>query len=143
MEMEDDLLEHPVVQQILSFGKLCFKMMFQGCTLRLQLASNKGCGLIRFQLDCSELAFQQQQRRRPSCFAGYEDTVGPEGVATAFRQHLESKDLDPSRVAVTDQTVGNFLEFFLAQQSGRFCQSDEGETSLVALLLSTKLAGKL
>ena len=65
--------------------------------------------------------------------------MGPEGVATAFRHYLESEDLDPSRVAVTDQTVGNFLEFFLAQQSGRFCQSDEGETSFVALLPSTKL----
>ena len=46
MEMKDDLLEHPVVQQILSFGKLCFKIMFQDCTLRLQLASDKGCELL-------------------------------------------------------------------------------------------------
>ena len=64
-------------------------------------------------------------------------------MAQAFRHYLESEDLDPSRVTVTDQTVGNFLEFFLAQQSGRFCQSDEGETSPVALLLSSTLAGKL
>ena len=43
-----------------------------------------------------------------------------------FNKYLEIQDLNPSRLKVTDEAVNDFVDFFLAQESGRLCQSEEG-----------------
>ena len=61
----------------------------------------------------------------PSTFAGYEGAA----VVGFFAKYLACQDLNPSSVKVTDQTVNEFVDYFLAQDTGRCCQSDEGAVS--------------
>jgi len=54
--------------------------------------------------------------------AGYEG----EAVAEFFSKYLQYQDLNPSSIKVTDQTINEFVDYFLAQDTGRCCQSEEG-----------------
>lgn len=54
--------------------------------------------------------------------AGYEEAP----VAKVFAEYLAANDLLPSRVGASEQNIGEFLDFYLACDSGRTCQTDEG-----------------
>lgn len=92
--------------------------MFQDCTL---LATSR----LPY---CSGRPYIPQSSAAKAdlnCVAGYEDSEGAQSVAAAFDKYLDSRDLQSRRVQVDDQTVGDFLEFYLALKSGRSCPSEE------------------
>ena len=56
--------------------------------------------------------------------AGFGEKYGKVAVAKLFSEFLHSHDLLASKVKASD---GEWLEYFLARDTGQFCQSDEGK----------------
>lgn len=64
---------------------------------------------------------------------GYGDTHGCDFVVETFSRYLEIQDVNASKLKVTDKAVNDFVDFFLAQETGHVCQSDDGECQLLAV----------
>ena len=64
--------------------------------------------------------------QQTSLLSGFGDTHGTSFVVEIFNKYLEIQDLNPFRLTVTDQAINDFVDFFLAQETGRLCQSEDG-----------------
>ena len=76
-----------------------------------------------------------RMRQLTTALSGYGDTHGTSFVVETFNRYLEIQDLNPSRLKVTDHAINDFVDFFLAQETGRLCQSEEGRILLETVVM--------